>query len=56
MFALYEVLYLLPPAHTCSGAIVMKECDAYGEINITGTDHIYATPHAYTTPHPVDRL
>ena len=29
-----------------SAAIVMKECDAYGEITVTGTDHIYAIPHA----------
>ena len=33
-----------------SAAIVMKECDAYGEIAVTGTDHIYATPHVDTTP------
>ena len=39
---------LLPPMH--SAAIVMKECDAYGEVTITGTDHIYATPHVHTTP------
>ena len=40
----WTLLYLLPPMH--SAAIVMKECDAYREIAITGTDHIYATPHA----------
>ena len=39
-----------------SGAIVMKECDAYGEVTVTGTDHIYATPHVYETPHAVNQL
>ena len=37
-----------------SAAIVMKECDAYGEITVTGTDHIYATPHVDTTPQWID--
>ena len=32
------MLYLLQLSH--SGAIVMKECDAYGEITVTETDHI----------------
>ena len=38
-----------------SGAIVM-ECDAYGEIIVTGTEHVYATPHVYGTPHAVNQL